>query len=218
MIRDVYCRRINNLLKLQACLEKEDCDGPFLMSEPSDAFKNGKIRLLLIGQETNGWHGDLKIEIDEILDLYTKFGFGKNYNKPFFQYARSIAKKITGTEEFMWTNIFKFGRATGKGTPNSKVNAIELEYFNIICEEIEYLKPDCIVFLTGPNYDRYISERINDANFNSVSNYILRHFAKITSNYLPHHTYRIYHPGYGNRIKSNYDQHIDFIANAVKSQ
>lgn len=64
----------------------------------------------------------------------------------------------------LWNNISKLARTgdKGNGTPvTQELHKIEMETFHVIPEEISILKPDIVIFLTGPGkneYYRYICE------------------------------------------------------------
>lgn len=214
---DLYTSRLEDLIALSKSIPDEDCDGPFLMAEPAIAFTESPNRILFVGQETNGWHGSFQTsdegDITEYVENYRKFNFGEKYrSSPFFQYYQSTGDALAGsTEACMWTNLFKFGRDSGKGTPSEKVNEAELQYFNILREEIEILSPSCVLFLTGPNYDHFLQQRIPDAEFHPMGQFDIRQLAKISSSALPESSYRIYHPGYGNRDTEMYHGTIDLV-------
>jgi hypothetical protein len=203
-LRNLYLSHLDELRNFSISLDdNDDCDGPFLMNEPSLEFKQSKHKLLIVGQETNGWlggfSGDSEADLDHNRHVYEQFNFGENYRNLFFPYARTIATRLTGHNVWMWSNLFKFGKASGRGYPSDKINELELNYFNVFREEIRILNPTCVVFMTGPNYDSTLQQRIPDASFAPLENFSLRQLAKVASTLLPKTSYRIYHPGYGNR-------------------
>jgi len=216
-IKDIYTKYISGLNKLHLNLiNKGDYDGPFIMAEPSDEFKRSKHRILVIGQETNGWIGDKRITdesgITDNMSLYSRFNFGKTYNSLFFRYARKTPQAISESDCYMWTNIFKFGKSSGRGTPHKLVNDSEIANFNVLTEELYYIKPTCVIFMTGPYYDQYAIQRIPDIKFIEINGFPIRKFAHVISQHLPIHSYRIYHPGHGNTEKIMYDNCFAHIA------
>ena len=50
---------------------------------------------------------------------------------------------------------------------------IEKEHFSIAKEEVEILKPDVILFLTGPNYDQYIKDKFYEISKICIRNVFL---------------------------------------------
>ena len=206
---DLYCSKLDGLKSLHNTLgPSENYDGPFLMCEPPINFKELENRLLIIGQETNGWSGDLIVDsVDTIrknMDLYRAFGYGEKYNSTFFQYARNIARSVSGQQIFMWTNLNKFGKASGAGRPCKNVIDNETSHFNILIDEIQIVDPTNIVFLTGPNYDDLIIDRIHGSKIEAVGGFTLREFARVFIPTIKAQAYRLYHPGYGNRISKRY--------------
>jgi len=61
-------------------------------------------------------------------------------------------------QSIAWTNVFKIGMV--EGNPDSKMIKFLLKNFNTLREEIEYLKPDLIIFSTGKSYDKYLREAL----------------------------------------------------------
>ena len=67
------------------------------------------------------------------------------------------------TISMIWNNISKMSAITksGGGPVDASVHEIEHEYFHVIPKEIEILKPNILIFFTGPGentYYRYIQE------------------------------------------------------------
>ena len=90
---------------------------------------------------------------------------------------------------------------------------IEKEYFNVINDEINVLKPDIILFVSGPNYDKVIKNSLIDANFEALSDkFSARQIAKIE--FKNHNNiFRTYHPNYlwRNNIDSYFNEIIENI-------
>lgn len=212
---ELYRSHLDALTTFSEEVGDEDCDGPFLMAEVSGEYLVREHRLLVVGQETNGWHGGFfgsgESEVRQSSSKYQEFNFGERYRNLFFPYARELASMLTGAEIWMWTNLFKFGKESGKGTPSEKVNELELKYFDVLRDEIKIVNPTCVVFMTGPNYDHYLRQRIPDVAFAEMPGFTLRQLAKLSSDCLPVASYRIYHPGYGNRDVAMYRGTIDRI-------
>jgi len=215
---DLYCSNLQGLKSFHSDLGTlENYDGPFLMCEPPSIYKNSNKRLLIIGQETNGWSGDLVVNsMDTIrrnVELYSEFNFGENYNSLFFQYARRIALKITGEDFFMWSNLNKFGKGTDSiGRPSQNVTSAETVHFNILVDEIRVVDPTCIVFLTGPKYDDLLVDRLRGARLEEIDGFGLRQFARVIAPGIELPIFRMYHPGYGNRISEKYAECINYIS------
>lgn len=213
---ELYRSRLDGLRAFASSMdENDDCDGPFVMAEPSSDFSRSRHRLLVVGQETNGWIGYVcggsESDLDHNLDTYRQFNFGEKYSNIFFRYTNELAEDLVGSNLWMWSNLFKFGKASGKGAPSAKINELELEHFDVLREEIRLINPTCVVFMTGPNYDHFLCQRIPDATFSEMGDFNLRQMARVASSSLPQASYRIYHPGYGNRDVPMYRRTLDLI-------
>lgn len=218
---DLYASHAAGLRSInQELTDADNYDGPFLMDMPTEAFRCSTHRLLIIGQETNGWIGHRRINdeagLRENMVLYRQFDFGRTYNTTWFRYARSIAGQVVGEATYMWTNIHKYGRASGSGTPSAVVRQAEVCHFNVLAEEIRLIDPTCVIFMSGPRYDTFIRDRLPDAELFPVDGFTYRQIARVSSASLPQVSYRIYHPGYGNRVKLLYDRTIEVVVQAYK--
>ncbi len=61
---------------------------------------------------------------------------------------------------YLWNNISKLSKG-GRDGVQTDIHKLEREYFHVIPQEIEILRPDILVFLTGPgqnDYYNYIAE------------------------------------------------------------
>ena len=107
--------------------------GPLLLSCWEEKYLTAKYKLLIFGQETNGWHSEYLYsdsDIDGSIDCYINFRLGANYGRVFWSYAHYINQMINGNDDlnFVWNNINKFGK-NGRGRPNSLVLKNEIEHF-----------------------------------------------------------------------------------------
>ncbi len=158
----------------------DDYSNPLLIHCWEDYTKD-YIRILYIGRETSSWYSgdDCTDEqgyynIEKLVDLVVNkfdFKFKKKYR--FFSLLYKLEKKFNNIENelgkspkvhnFLWTNVFKFGRYDeGKRRPIKKVQDWEQNYLNILRNEIEITKPDLIIFVTGNgvNDDEYYIKRV----------------------------------------------------------
>lgn len=216
-LKDVYEKHEEGLKTLYAELEKSDlydgCSYPLLIStwegEPTP-------KAMFFGQETNGW-GDSE-SIEGLMENYRRFDLGGNYPSLFWKYLWAMSNKLglRGDHPFLWNNINKIGNVASKGRPEEKVTELENKHFNVLAEELEAVKPEVCVFFTGPNYDGDIMAKLPDVEFIPVEGYESRWFAQLKSKHLPEHSFRIYHPGYGNRYYDWYQGVMDKIAELSK--
>lgn len=115
---------------------------------------------------------------------------------------------------FVWAEIRKFSYWKPVKKPivykkpssrlNNKVQNLIDTKFNILEDEIRIINPDIVLFLTGPNYDDYIRTQLDGVKFYELENsgYKKRQFARVEHPVLEgRKAFRVYHPGYLNRIK-----------------
>jgi len=139
-----------------------------LIHNDCDSYENAEIRIMIIGQETNGWGLDTEgffcDEKDMIIDMYKNFysgyefeahrGFFKNHFNNFLKLLKD--KYPEKTTSCFWNNVIKVGKAHDKNTPPEYILEIEQKYFAVLKQEIEIIKPNVILFYTGHAYDKYV--------------------------------------------------------------
>ena len=129
-----------------------------------DSYENAEIRIMIIGQETNGWGGTFEDDIDDITNIYTDFysgykfenhtGFFKNHFNNFLRLLKEkYPEKATSC---FWNNVIKVGKHNEKNAPPDYILEIEHKYFSVLKEEIDIIKPNVILFFSGNGYDKYI--------------------------------------------------------------
>ncbi|SET50261.1 hypothetical protein [Hymenobacter actinosclerus] len=193
---------------------------PLLLKvEDEEFYSNADIRIMIFGQETNSWYEPFHKDMNSIIGYYDKFfnsGECWHYSGQFWNGVSRFVKLIKERHPdksiaLLWNNITKIGRHEGIGFPSAPIHQVEREHFSIIPQEIEILKPNIILFLTGPNYDSVISEVFGDLNMNAVSDdFTTRQLARLE---LPNVGFavRTYHPGY--LWRNDIDKYFDVILN-----
>jgi hypothetical protein len=166
--------------------------GPFLMS-PENEYQQSKTKLLIIGQETNGWSTTTNISTQ--MSAYREFGLGKTYNSPFWSIARKLEQAI-GTEpcSCAWTNINKYDEK--KKRPKQTVREATSELNDILKEEIKLSEPEICVFFVGPRYHKKIMEMYPSVEFVPVKGWKRNALTKLSHPKLPKETFITYHPKY----------------------
>ena len=220
---ELYRSKFDGIETMYSELEKSGIDDysyPLLLHVWEDEYAKAPFKLMFFGQETNGWGAELSNieEIPSAMSEYERFNMGRNYNSTFWSWIHWINQQFGNPNNngFIWNNILKFGKNGSIGKPDRKVTELENKYFNVAQEEIAILKPDVCLFLCGPNYDERIREKFPDVEFNEVSDYPIREVAQLKSSHLPKHSYRTYHPGYGQRHEDWYEGVFEAVVNLVK--
>lgn len=150
---------------------KKKSTNPFLLSVDENQI-NSNNRIMIFGQETNSWCKECEHKsqfsgnISKSLEVYKKFylkGGFKKYRGAFWNEFKRIKKEVQkkkNNSTFIWNNVNKIGRI-GKGNI-TEINKIQFEHFQVIKKEIDIIKPNIIVFLTGPNYNNFIRKNIGE--------------------------------------------------------
>ena len=189
-------------------------------------YINSDLRIMILGQETNGWLQFcpeipiLKLQnwnIDRTIKLQGKSPFA-NGQRRIRQYFSKYFPDLKSS--FLWNNVVKIGLEKGKGFPGEQLYQIEKQHFNLLNEEINILKPNVLIFLSGPYYDKYIFDKLGKLEMHSIPNFELNHLCEFkVPNVMC--AVRTYHPNYlyRNGINKYYHAIIERVKlNLVRSQ
>jgi len=196
---------------------------PLLISVNEVTYQTADIKVMIFGQETNDWdhnfHGNIESTIETYDDFYNSGYAQKSYGGHFWngynRFLLLLGEKYPGkTINCIWNNTIKIGASgRNKNNPPSYIYDIEHEHFDVISSEIKILKPDVIIFLSGPNYDNEIIKALKKIDFKQFDQkFNQRQIAKI--NYKDFcNVYRTYHPNYlwRNNINNYFTSIIDDI-------
>ena len=155
-------------------------------------WTDADLKVMVFGQEPLNWPMPIlddgsQVQSDDFVELYQRF-YSDNYRGDYFlkDSDNHLAKNkffnmgfngiISGIKDFvldkqypdkkvayLWNNISKLSLG-GRDGVYQKIHELEEKYFHVIPQEIEILKPDVLIFLTGPaqnTYYRYIQENFN---------------------------------------------------------
>ena len=177
---------------------------PLLISlSDEEAFSSADIRLMIFGQETNTWCRELNnLNVNDLQAEYKIWfyeGSAKSYGgfyRGLFRFVDLVKQRFPIKNiEFVWNNLSKIGKIDGRGMQSQKLYKCENDCFNVITEEIKTLKPNLILFLTGPNRDYLIQERLHAIDFSQIKDYELNKLARI-NDLLDIPSFRTYHTQY----------------------
>lgn len=142
-----------------------------LLIKVNQSYIDADIKVMIVGQETDGWHGQLnegKLSVATLMNGYLDYfnqrtENGKNRGKRAFwnrKNYRFFEERISSyfsnqSVSFVWNNISKIGK-DGRGKPSPAIRKLERTCFNIFAEEFAILKPDIVIFTTGSTRDSYI--------------------------------------------------------------
>lgn len=166
-------------------------------------YEKMKYKILIVGQENNGWGYETKPRDSMLFTL--NFHSKRKWDNRFFNFPYNFCQSINDCDNekyskksyLAWVNLreFSFDDNPRRPLPEKVQNIIDNE-FNILEEEIKIINPDIVLFLTGPNYDFDIQKQLNGVKFKEVANYDVKQFARVEHKVLPKNSFRIYHPGY----------------------
>ena len=206
----IYLERQEDFKKIRAKFPDEDMAGPLLMS-PNIIYNDQPLPLLIVGQETNGWHYNVD-NLELQMEVYEDFNVGIDYySSPFWNVTRKVEKSLGNAPySCAWTNISKFdlNHSRSYGVYESEISKVD----NLLLKEIPILKPKVCIFFTGPSFDTRIKSIFQTINFVRIPDYTEREFCRLEHSYLPYQTYRAYHPNYMRRAGYEYD-FLEFISN-----
>lgn len=198
---------------------------PLLLDIPSGYFA-ADWKVMIFGQETNDWEGLFPHEngVAHLLKTYSDF-YNSNYcYSPYdgqfwngvSKIKKALAEKLKDSGKatsVIWNNLIKIGKAKAKGAPSEAILKFEDAWFDVISFEISVLKPNIVIFLSGPNYDKYINRIFSDVSFESINERGKRQLARVKSNRLPIDSIRTYHPNY--LWRNGFYNYLDEIVGAI---
>lgn len=194
----------SNLNPLFQIPNNEPANPLLLNVNNEEVYKSADLRIMIFGQETNGWHEEAcDDEIRMLCKAYNEyFNFEECYSKGrpfwngftrFFDLFRYKYPSINVVA--VWNNVVKIGKRQGMGFPPANIYQIEREYFNVINEEIKILHPEILLFLSGPYYDHVIKSVFGNLRYEPISPFKERQLARVYMDGVDH-AYRTYHPNY----------------------
>jgi hypothetical protein len=212
-LRELYRNNWDNLC--QAIPTGSGMSNPLLAAVPHE-YESSNKRLLVVGQETHGWgfwDKGLPPNPDQAVELlrgaYCLFQRGRHHNSAFFRAAARLQGAINPASDpfgFMWLNLFHCDQ--GLTTPQEPT-AESLRQASLLRREIEILKPDAVIFFTGPNYDYTLKHEkyFPKAEIKPRSKWWAE---VIAPEVLPNKAARSYHPNY-----PHFKPHIDEVLGEI---
>ncbi|WP_136798706.1 hypothetical protein [Desulfosediminicola ganghwensis] len=172
-LRELYQKNYPIVAKEVKSIKSEACSP--LLVKVNEEYINSEVKVIIFGQETDGWYGcfnETQHDIDKLMSGYHDYlrkisPNGKKRSKRAFWNGKNFAYFernliLDGKRpEFIWNNISKIGNL-GRGKPEEDIRRLERAYFNVIREEVEILSPDLIIFTTGKR-DGYIKHHFGNS-------------------------------------------------------
>jgi hypothetical protein len=212
-------------------IDKYELSSPLFLSVDTDRgnYVAGSLRMLFVGKETNGWFNpeerrlanlsSIKSKKEEYLQAlvqhYRRFNLGyKQRMSALWRFLDIVKGEFSQKVDlgFLWTNLIRHDYLC-KAMPFDLFQKIDFHSNQILRKEIEILKPDILIFLTGPSYDWYITHTFTHARIFAMHNskYSARQVAVVEGMPNVKHALRIYHPSYHDRLGAHFKREMSEI-------
>jgi len=217
-LKELYENKWNDLL-LNA--KETDATHPLLI-KVDNRYENADIKVMIVGQETDGWCGSLedkKRDVQSVQNTYFNYLYknNKKYNRPFwnrnnFRYFKEEITKMFPEKEvaFIWNNISKIGK-NSRGEPTKKIENLEKKYFDVFEEELKILNPDIIIFRTGSRKIPIEHKRLKPIKDKPVSEVELINYSNTIA-------VRTYHPNARVSEKKRFKKEMLELINSLKEK
>lgn len=226
-----YVETIFSDNELKELIENHIVSSPQIIDieTPRGNYLDSEFKVVFVGKETNGWfnanerkevgleiiNGQFEKYIHSLKKIYSNHNIGLKYRSPIYLF---IDRLFDSLSEFKKTGILLTELLRhdyyGSGLPSEIIAKVGYDNNYILRRELEILKPDALIFLTGPTYDRHIMMTYPSAVFHELEGYSLNQVATIEN--IPHvkKAIRIYHPDYHNRLGADYKyEMVDVLTN-----
>jgi len=225
-LRKIYAENfttlVNKLIIENKTLEEKKRATCPLLLKVSEEYLKADIRIMVFGKETHRWYGETINDLDTIINEYDRYNNGWLFRKGGIFFTHGISKLLQKLKtdlpekkiSIIWNNIIKVGEMH-RGFPSS-INHITQKEFNVIRKEIEVLKPDFLIFYTGPSYDQHIKKMLGNFDLLAIEGFSTRQLSEIKISDLPITSFKTYHPLYLNC--NNIDKYLSKISNEIKKR
>jgi len=213
LLRERYLAKLD-IQQLSAITEGERngvLSGLFLPTV-ADAYLDSPVRVMLIGQEPRSWgvsmHALANGELTPTaLDTYVRAQM-KAYRgeaakaRPgqhvFLQFRKQLRTALRpflapGADSIHWGNLLCVSLNGRTATKASQLASIRILSKQLLAIQLEILQPDLVVFASGPNYDTFLKDQI-DNRYKGLDGFKPREFWPIQIEAPPCLGWRVRHP------------------------
>ncbi|BCE03624.1 hypothetical protein [Marinicellulosiphila megalodicopiae] len=201
-LKELYASHWKELQENIKTLDVNAYTNPLLLSVDEEKLNSADITVMIFGQETKGW-GKIFPDVEGPMKFYDSFfcqeqfygGYGKSSFWKGFRFFQKALQNENKSHYFIWNNINKIGKPNGRTGVNPRTRQVERDFFSVIAEEIKIIKPDIVIFFTGPYRDADIAHHFPNVTFVQTNSGIkTRALANVKHADLPASCVRMYHP------------------------
>lgn len=194
--RDKWSKNLNNSSNL--LIQYPICPPYFFKNKTED----NKYAIMFVGQSTGAWEHFTTILAG--MEITWNFLLNQKYSSYFWNFMDHVESYINGPTNrprlnYYWSNLFKIVDPNGNMITDNKFIDEYIDNIQTLTYEIDIIKPDIIIFMTGPTFDNYLNKLFNDVvvfPMPTLSNILYKISAKNKGMYFPKYAYKTYHPQY----------------------
>lgn len=174
-----------------------------LLINISNSYLRQKVKLFVVGQETNGWlqeelgFSEQLEHIDKLIEGYKDFNFNLAHRFPsvFWNVVEKIEDRLNIDKGgIVWSNLNRMDYNNTR--PPEHIKKMLYQKLPLLPEEIKVAKPDLVIFFTGPDFDYIINVLFNNPEMTPFPDKEIRKLAKVSLKGYNLKAYRTDHPGY----------------------
>lgn len=194
-------------------IQKFEISSPIFLDCKTEFGKylDSNYRVLYVGKETNYWFNQKEREQSGLLNdisnyekylfaltnLYKSFNIGHNYKTAIFTFMDILVEKLRSNNEktgILWTNLLRHDYFGNGKVPYEVEEKITFDNNYVFRKELEILKPEAIVFVTGPKYDYILEKTFPGIKKVGIKNMAIGEICLLEHRDLPQKAIRVYHP------------------------
>ncbi len=223
-LENLYLKNIDKIAQVREKFMDEKMGGPLLLYA-FEKYQKASPKVLVIGQQTNGWADEYKKEdphyyknVKLLMNLYKNFRLeDRPYKKwsyfwKFFPQVEKIFVKDTLCA--MHSNINRFDHNNDRPYGKIKEEVSKLDF--LLIEEIKILKPDICIFAVGYTFDKRLERALPNISFNSIDGWWKNELCMLSHPNLPLKSFRMSHPK--RYLKEKNWERLFSILNTIKRE
>src|SRR6059058_3906830 len=153
---------------------KRGCSNPLLINLSGDYYAQ-PTKLFIVGQQTNTWYNrhvvsSRRASAESLVSIYRdRFGLGYGYNPIFWQAVRQLETSLSiAPHAVAWSNLNRFD-LHGTRPSAEEEEDMGILFDDLLRAEINFARPDVIVFFSGPSFDDHVKRIWPNSRFIAIS-------------------------------------------------